>query len=257
MSESGQTSGKHAIKTAQVRAGGLIPPADEAALSWFFGKGTTVFERSTFGAMIEQLDREAHTSRSCFACKGTGIAGSDGGEQWTEELDEGRKKIVWGNGNWCHKCRGIGCVPVRKGASSEAVSVNVDDSAGHSGGYLPNDEALTRFAVMSRRVSLMPRTAAIIFAAYFGDAGARWAPTGNGRLFALYPLTEAGQKLLKSVQSEGDLDLPPHERLGVLVELDRLQPKGNRRALLNAAASQALELLEAASMSWAQAQVGQ
>lgn len=262
MTAAKQVSAASAINEAQTRASALLPPEDEAALGWFFGKGLAAFERSTFGAMIERLAMDAHTSRSCFTCRGTGVAGSDGGPVWTEKRSKGEEKpskgeedVVWGAGNWCPKCRGVGCIPVRKTNQRHSVTVQITAEAHDGLGYVPNDAALTRFAVVSRRLGFVPLDLARALATYFGDVGSRWAPTGNGRLFALYPLTEAGKRLLRSTEDSESVDLLPHERLNVLVELDRLQAKGARRVLLDAAASQAIELFEAAAEAWTKAQV--
>ena len=90
---------------------------------------------------------------------------------------------------------------------------------------------------------------------YYGDTGARWGRTSKGRVFSIYPLTSAGQRLLKRTRRDGDdqVTLTDCERLGVQADLQKSQPKQDRGALLVQADEQARALLEAAAEEWEEA----
>jgi hypothetical protein len=231
----------------------LINLHDEAALQWFFGRGSTVFERSTFGAMLDRLDKDAHTSTPCTLCEGAGIL-EEGGFAIKKVGDDFDERTVE-HGGWCPRCRGTGFTPVRTRKSKEALTARPSKPPIEGGGEAPDDTALTRYAVTSRRLSTVERSdpeAIEVLAAYYGDAGCRWGRTRHGRLFAVYALTPAGCKLIKmALEGRQDaIEMSDHERIGVAAELEQTQPKRQRRALLDAAAVQALELVRKAAVAW-------
>lgn len=209
---------------------------DEADLTWYFGPGACAFERSTFGAMLAAIERDAYVSEPCGACGSTGI--------------------VEASGAWCPRCSGAGSVPRRKGARSRDTwgksVMHVRGARGDSQGYTPDDGTLTRYAVLSRRVAQLDARHFDVLATYYGDAGARWGRTRHGRAFAIAPLTQSGARLVEYSRSRGQSAsvLAGHEILGVEAELDRTQPRRERRALLDAALRQAEALYCAAARAW-------
>lgn len=154
----------------------------------------------------------------------------------------------------CRDCRGAGgdmacecggkgylvCEPAFPANSSEEV------------GYTPDEGSLQRYALVSRRLDRAGSANSRVretLTVYYGDIGARWGRTRHGRLLGLYSLTSAGKKLLLRGGDSG-VDLTPAERIGVEAELERAQPKPNRRALLTAAHMQALAMFGAAAEAW-------
>jgi hypothetical protein len=97
----------------------VISENDEAALSWFFGPGLAIYERSTFGAILAKLVRESATSEKCLKCDGAGIIGGVGGFAITNVCEgcEGSGKAPNGR-TLCPTCSGFGtaAAPRRKAA---------------------------------------------------------------------------------------------------------------------------------------------
>lgn len=85
-----------------------ISLGDEAALSWYFGQGLSIYERSTFGAILTKLDRDGFGSDRCPKCEGAGILECGGVNV------ENRCKTCGGDGRvarrWCSDCQGLGTV---------------------------------------------------------------------------------------------------------------------------------------------------
>lgn len=113
--------------------------------------------------------------------------------------------------------------------------------------YLPDDDELFRAAAVSRRlrrVGAVDRAAEQTLETYYGGLGARWARTSFGRIFALYPLTDAGATLVREEQSaRPDLELLPHEHIAAQWRAQRMQPTQSRRercALIHAEAERRL-----------------
>jgi hypothetical protein len=71
---------------------GKVPK--EAELDWFFSTGQSLFEASTFGALLERQSQFGQTFDTCESCAGSGF----------DEAD-----------NSCPKCRGMGGRPVANG----------------------------------------------------------------------------------------------------------------------------------------------
>lgn len=99
-----------------------ISLADEAALAWFFGQGLSIYERSTFGAMLAKLDRDGSGSETCRTCGGEGTLDRGGFSV------ENKCRTCGGEGRvsrrWCDECKGLGKV--------EAYELQVE-----SGGWCP------------------------------------------------------------------------------------------------------------------------
>lgn len=67
---------------------GTVPK--EADLDWFFSVGQSLFEASTFGALLERQSAYGQTFETCTTCSGNGFDADD---------------------NSCPKCRGMGGTP--------------------------------------------------------------------------------------------------------------------------------------------------
>jgi hypothetical protein len=113
-------------------ASDVISLPDEAALSWYFGQGLSIYERSTFGAILAKLDRAGFGSETCKRCDGAGIlevggvnvetkcktCGGDGrvGRRWCHDCDGmGRVapyEVQVDAGGWCPGCNGTGSTPM-------------------------------------------------------------------------------------------------------------------------------------------------
>lgn len=85
-----------------------ISLSDETALLWFFGQGLSIYERSTFGAILAKLDRDGSGSMKCQRCDGAGILDAGG-------VNVDNKCRTCGGGGrvarrWCQDCQGLGTV---------------------------------------------------------------------------------------------------------------------------------------------------
>jgi len=76
---------------------------DEAALSWFFGDGLSIYEKSTFGPIVEKIAMDGFSSTTCVKCDGAGI------------LDNGGVRLE----DKCTSCRGSGLHPRKDGESQK------------------------------------------------------------------------------------------------------------------------------------------
>ena len=201
-----------------------LSTADQGSLQWFFGRGQVAFERSTMGGMLERANTfNLHAIRE-------------------------RNKANGGESIDPH-----GPITARPTAEVRAPS-----------GHVPDDNVLTQYARVSRRLLAVERawpTGAVVLERFFGDTGARWADSDEKRLFALYPLTRAGQKLLKAdAKAHPDrVEMRDDERIGVLSALEKMptQSKRTRRLLLMSCEKQAVALLAEAGRLWNQVKVSQ
>lgn len=109
-----------------------ISLADEAALSWYFGQGLSIYEQSTFGAILRKLDRDGFGSEQCGRCEGAGIleaggvnvankcktCGGDGrvARRWCQDCGGlgtvEPYEVQVDVGGWCPKCAGTGSTPI-------------------------------------------------------------------------------------------------------------------------------------------------
>ncbi len=115
---------------------------DEASLSWFFGQGLSIYDKSTFGPIVEKIQLDGYSSTVCGKCDGAGIIEEKGGvtlddkcqscdgsglhprkagesQKWCLTCDGlGRVvpyEVVLDGGGWCPSCKGTGsgCVERR------------------------------------------------------------------------------------------------------------------------------------------------
>lgn len=212
---------------------------DAAALSWHFERGLVAFEGSPFGAILDRAKLFGHGSIRCSRCRGSGVRHS--------------------SGSWCTPCNGTGFLDYELDRS-----VNVDevmpahDDSGSSRGYVPDDSMMTRYAVVSRRLSLLPERLQAVGAAYHGHAGLRCADAHAWRMVAVYPLTPAGKRLIRMTPNTYTTDderekyhaSPPYERAFRHVASERIKSDPNRRQLIEAAEQQATELYLAFVDAW-------
>lgn len=236
-------------------------------LEWFFGVGRATFGRSTCGAIIDRLQMFAFGSEPCGECNGTGFRGgwSYGdapGKSRARELADllgvnGKKRKHRDPDARCERCKGSGVMArtsVRH--AREQLTARPRSTKSEGGGYTPTDYALQHYAIACRRIDEVNRfdpRAVVILEAFHGDWGGRWAGTDKGRLFALYPLTAAGQKLLKMSRKKAQLEnyeLRPDEVLAVEFSLQASQPDKLRGELLKSAMEQSKRALAQASRSW-------
>lgn len=87
---------------------------DEAALSWFFGQGLSIYEKSTFGPIVEKIASDGFASTVCGRCDGGGIL-EDGGIRLEDKCKgcggDGRHPRKAGESQiWCLTCDGKGRV---------------------------------------------------------------------------------------------------------------------------------------------------
>jgi len=226
-------------------------PRDQAGdLQWFFGVGSVAFEKSTCGSMLDALERDSCTSKQCSKCRGQGIIG---GDDYTAP----------GYGDWCDKCKGIGTLPVTLRRSKLALTARPKSQSSSGVAKTPSDKTLTRYASVSRRVKRLQERApesVQILAAYYGNAGTRWAQTpGYTSLFPVIVLTQAGISLIKRystkevlqfVWSGSAADQDAHEQLGQMYGLNKAKQDSNITKLFQEGFLQAEKLVELATVDW-------
>lgn len=227
-----------------------MPPDQERDLIWIFGVGSTCFEKSTCGSMLDALERDSCTSKTCAKCNGQGVVG---GDDFTAP----------DYGAWCDRCSGTGTLPVVMRRSKAALTARPKSASGRSSGKTPADKTLTRYASISRRINKLqerrPESVQIL-AAYYGNAGTRWAQTeGYTRLFPVIVLTDPGATLVKRAHDrhlfqEGErntgVPLLAHEQLGRLHSENKTQPDGSRTKLFIEGEIAAEALLEISILDW-------
>jgi hypothetical protein len=119
----------------------------------------------------------------------------------------------------------------------------VNETASGGGGHTPNDEAITRYAVISRRLAYLPRLDVEALGLLFGPAGERCAELPGWRMIALYGLTKAGRKLAEMGGNSG----PVYDRAWQ----EATKPGKLRQRLVAEAEAEAQEIYFAAVARWA------
>jgi len=316
---------------------------DEASLSRYFGQGLSVYEKSTFGPIVQKIQMDGFASTVCGKCDGEGILEQGGvrledkcrgcagsgkqprapgkAQEWCsicEGLGREPPYEVETTHGWCPSCRGTGAGAVERramrrprcswckpepvsftdengvttkielvaarppthscpnclGAGDEPITAKRTQKDDEGGGVIGDDSGLTNFAITSRRMDVIKKRSAALFAAgeaFYGDTGARWALTENGRIFALYHLTNAGKRLArwdgqkkkqkgqppptkKQTRAErlaaDSVHLTAQERIGVQAAIEKRQPNSDRRKLLAEAHDQAVDLYRRFCSAW-------
>ena len=120
--------------------------------------------------------------------------------------------------------------------------------------YMPDEDALLRAASVSRRLRKVAEADAAAeqtLEAYYGAVGARWSRSSVGRVFAIYPLTEAGARLVRDdFVLSPSCEALPHERLAAALEAQRAHPTPERREQLARVHAQAERRLATAWRLW-------
>lgn len=225
---------------------------DQSELEWFLSEGITLFERSTTGAILDKIAMDAFTSRRCHICDGEGIIKRDfkirAGRNNTKEFK---------SGDWCFKCGGTGAVPVRLTPDEQSLVSSGDFHVRETDSFraaVP-DAAIARYAVVSRRLSRMPRCLAVAISAAYGDEGESSSLTARGRAWAVAQHTPAGRRLLelernRKIRTKGVEAERPYLALTELARMDGSKAKPERTALLAEASTGAVRLLEKAEHAW-------
>lgn len=243
MSEAGQTTPKPRA-LASLLVNPPAPPrelrqSDVAALSWHLERGLIAFERSPFGAMLERVELFGFGSIRCSKCLGSGV----------------RRR----SGNWCTPCNGTGALAYGLDWSTNVDEVMpANDDSGSGRGYVPDDSMMARYAIVSRRLGMLPERLRAVGEAYHGHAGLRCSDAHAWRMVAVYPLTPAGKRLIRMMPNTYTTDeereryhaSPPYERAFRHVASERIKSDPNRRQLIEAAEQQATELYLAFVDAW-------
>jgi hypothetical protein len=277
----------------------VIPLRDEALLGWFYCEGQSVFERSTFGALMERQKRFAFQTKPCGRCHGMGFTNEDLARS-KHRLISGTKPC--GECDGCHsgrlscekiepkceRCKGEGweddgrvpaprplrrhCKPCSgSGRDGAGLRCDICDGSGMRDGYdaqadgdegdepshTPDDWALQRYAVASRRLSKMRPELGEVLRAFYGLEGLRCG-AGHpgrgaeqktpGRMFAVYQLTRAGKKWIAKLENNQGLT-----RCGLLLtewHLQETKAEKWRHEQLTACREQAEQLYARACVEW-------
>jgi hypothetical protein len=115
---------------------------------------------------------------------------------------------------------------------------------------------MSRFARVSkvlRKLERIDKTAGEVLQAFYGDAGSRWGRTPYGRLFAIWPMTPAGDELVKLSREPGrglDRGLSAIEQLWTLLEVHQVRQISKVSLLRARARTQATRAYEQACIFW-------
>jgi len=203
---------------------------DEALLQWYFRQ--VAFERSTTGAMLERAEMFLTPARQYTAERARELA----------PLYLRRKA----NDPW--DPRPLTAVPT---AEMRAPA-----------GYVPNDDDLTRAAIVGRRLMAMERAGAVeemgSLELVYGVVGAHYEdrPADQGpmpRLYALLHVTTTGMKLLdkaERVLGKNSLDLPPYAKMRTHLLMRELSKYAPLRELFERAELEAEEKYGRACVAW-------
>ncbi|HET9954150.1 MAG TPA: hypothetical protein VFQ61_06585 [Polyangiaceae bacterium] len=215
----------------------------EADLDWFCSHGQEIFESSAFGAVLERQATYGQECAPCERCGGSGFTKDDGTcrscrglggkpRRLRAEASSRRGRLLCGSarcgrcqgrtGLKCDRCGGAGYVDTAPiGSTSERHEEPL--------AFTPDEQALTRYAQVSRWLIRAGQWAAVRLQTYYGVPGHRWAGTKWGRVFSLVPLTGAGAKMLGSTANP--FSLPSDALLANYVEqLDRMRDATQRMA---------------------------
>jgi hypothetical protein len=194
-----------------------LSPQDECDLLWFFSRGTTSFERSTIGGMLERA--ELYSVARLYAA-----------EQRPVYDPEGRR-VGFLTG-----------ITARPTAETRAPS-----------GYTPKDHVLHKYAKVSAALARVERASPLsarVLEALLGDLGEHWATLEpHGRIGSLFHLTAKGQQLL-AADARRATGLSTVQRMENIVHQHTAQPNAARRAALARCQAQARELEHTARVVW-------
>lgn len=200
---------------------------DTDQLTWYFGLGQTVFERSTFGGMLERAEMFGGVKHAPVA---------------REPVFDSRTGA---------------CIIGHESALSARPTAELRPEAG----YVPDDGQLHLYAVVSARVMRVERLhamSAVVLETIFGDAGQRWTGTAHGRLGALYHLTAKGRAICtEAAKVPGAIDMTSAQRIEAMCAVQAVQPKPERTQQLAFCMAQAEMLELQARATWHQVRSGE
>lgn len=233
----------------------MIPHQD--ILTWYLTEGTSYFERSTFGAALDAVIFLAFGSQTCDKCDGVGILD----QPWTlthRVAPNGDKvllpsPIAVPTGKDCPKCGGRGVIQVQliNRDPEEPLTCRPKHCHHNTGKAAPPDSVLTLYAIVSRRLSRMPKALSLALQAAYGDEGEANASTRRGRAWAVMPLTVAGRKLLEHHRTLPDAGENQFRAVLALTEMaDEENQDPARKRLLAEAVEQAVRLTRRAEEYW-------
>jgi hypothetical protein len=201
----------------------ILSPGQEKRLDWFFGAAQTLFTRSTQGAALERAFNllvprlpDPELIRARF-------------DREPHEPPPGQ-------------------ITARPGSSKHSPA-----------SYSPDEGLMEMWGELAEVYRIVVRadaTSACVLGAYYGNEGARWGRTVHTRLFAVFPLTEAGAELLRRSRKRArgaELELSASEELADEFEVQRIQPMPARGMLADQARAQALRAYERACRLWVSA----
>lgn len=195
----------------------------EPDIEWFFCEGESMFEASTFGAVLERQALFGQHLDTCAKCEGTGFNAADGtcgsckgsGGKPRRIKNPPRQNQMRVGTIVCAGCKGgalrlfkkrkAGVVRYVCNACARRGYVDVNPAFlkaadhGSEASYTPDDGQLMRFARVSRWIMGVHPSKARILEAYYGHVGCNWGATKWGRLFAVVPFTAGGHSMLSKV----------------------------------------------------------
>lgn len=126
--------------------------------------------------------------------------------------------------------------------------------------YLPDEEDLLRVARVSRRLRLVcsaEPAAEQALRIYYGPDGARGARSDHGRIFSLYPVTDAGQAFIRAdLEKHPDReDDSPDDRILAEHQVQLVEPTEKRGTMLALMHAQAEARLRRAWAAWEASEV--
>lgn len=246
---------------------------NEKDLEWFFCEGESLFESSTFGAVLERQASFGHVFDDCETCLGSGFSDKDGtcssckgmgGKPARLKLAQHPNPMRLGS-RVCDVCKGGGLRRRSKRGAlfacrpcNQTGRILIDPvgqkaiGGGEEPSYTPDDNALMLFARVSRWLVAMHPGKARVLEAYYGLSGYRWGSTKWGRLFAVLPFTAGGHSML--AKAPNPLELSDHELLGnICHQLEQnksLAKRSNFQERILEATNEAHALFSVAVKEW-------
>lgn len=214
----------------------------EADLSWVFGHGAARFERSTCGAMIDRLFAMSRDSEGVRIKTVRDVQD----KAWDAEQRRCGKRGEAKSTKEHAVAAVLGDV-----LKDDAPWINVNPTGGHQPALnygAVSDEAMQRFARITRAVTRLTMAQVKALEAYYGECGIKWHErAGGNRENALWPHTKAGQKLLADHAKAFLKDGNPDEALYQLSLSHKSRTKGEEvKALLALADKQAAKMKDEA-----------
>lgn len=155
---------------------------------------------------FETRERQVPRGGWCRPCNGTGSVPKPEERAPRCAKCDGRGRVAaFNNRPGCHDLPCRECL----GAGRARLTAEPTGSSLEGSDNVPNEEALEIYAVTSRQLAAVrDRSASCArgIELLFGDQGARWARTAEGRLFALYQLTPSGKRLAKWAEAQAIAD---------------------------------------------------